>query len=74
MISPQRIILGGGVMHQPQLFPLIRQHVVKMVNGYIQSAAITEQIETFIVPPGLADRSGAIGALELAQRVEVSQP
>lgn len=65
-LSPQRVIIGGGVMHQPQLFPQIRAMVLERLNGYIQSAAITEQIDSYIVPPGLGDRSGAVGALTLA--------
>jgi len=72
-LSPQRVILGGGVMHQLQLFPRIRNNVVEMLNDYIQSSAITEHIDTFIVPPGLGDRSGAVGALTLAQRAERGQ-
>jgi fructokinase len=70
VLSPQRVILGGGVMHQQQLFPRIRQMVVEMLNSYIQSSAIIEHIETYIVPPGLADRAGTVGALELARRAE----
>ncbi len=72
-ISPQRIICGGGVMRQKQLFPLIRQHVVEMLNRYVRSEAIINQIDEFIVPPGLGDRSGAVGALELAQDAESDQ-
>jgi len=72
-LSPQRVILGGGVMHQRQLFPRIRKNVVEMLNGYIQSTAIIDHIDTFIVPPGLGDRSGAVGALTLAQRSERGQ-
>ena len=67
-LSPQRVILGGGVMHQLQLFPRIRKMIVEMLNGYIQSPAIIDHIDSFIVPPGLGDRSGAVGALTLAQR------
>jgi len=66
-LSPRRIILGGGIMHQQQLFPRIRQLVVEIVNGYIKAPAIIEHSETFIVPPGLGDRSGAVGALEMAR-------
>jgi|SRR5579859_6216845 len=73
VISPQRIIVGGGVMHQEQLFPHIRQMVVEKLNGYIQSSAILDQVETYIVPPGLGDRSGTVGALELARRAERGQ-
>jgi len=66
-LSPRRIILGGGIMHQQQLFPRVRQLVVEILNGYIKTPAIIENSETFIVPPGLGDRSGAVGALEMAR-------
>lgn len=64
--SPTRIILGGGVMNQPQLFPLIRSEVKELLNGYVQSPVILEAIGTFIVPPGLGSRAGVMGALALA--------
>jgi fructokinase len=67
-LSPQRVILGGGVMHQAHLFPLIRRFTAESLNGYIQDAAILEHIDQFIVPPGLGDRAGIVGALELARR------
>jgi fructokinase len=66
-ISPQRIILGGGVMHQPQLFPLLRKKVQLFLNGYIQSPEILERIEEYIVPPALGDRAGVLGAIALAE-------
>jgi fructokinase len=68
VLSPQRIILGGGVMHQRHLFPLIRREVKRLLNGYIQSPLILERIEEFIVPPGLGDRSGVLGAIALAEQ------
>jgi fructokinase len=68
-LSPQRIVLGGGVMEQAQLFPLIRKQVVALLNGYIQTAAILEAIDTYIVPPGLGNRSGRLGALAMAERL-----
>jgi fructokinase len=61
------VILGGGVMHQEQLFPMIRRNVMEVLNGYVQDAAITRRIDTFIVPPGLGDNAGLTGALELAK-------
>ena len=67
-LSPQRIILGGGVMEQPQLFPLIRQNVQKRLNNYIQSPSILQQIDSYIVPPALGNLAGICGALELARR------
>ena len=66
-LSPQRIILGGGVMKQRHLFPLVRQRVQALLNGYIQAPAIIEQIDEYIVPPALGDRAGVLGALALAQ-------
>jgi len=66
-ISPQRIILGGGVMQQPQIFPLVRSKVQRLLNGYVQSQAIIENIDTYIVPPALGGRAGVLGAIALAE-------
>lgn len=68
ILSPQRIILGGGVMEQRHLFPLIRQEVQQVLNGYVASPAILAQIDTYIVPPGLGNRAGMLGAIALAQQ------
>lgn len=69
ILSPQRIILGGGVMQQKQLFPIIREKVRTSLNGYVQSPAILREIDSFIVPPGLGNRAGVLGALALAQEI-----
>lgn len=66
-LSPQRLILGGGVMDQRQLFPLIHNNVYTMLNGYIQSAQLLENMDQYIVPPGLGGRAGVLGAMALAQ-------
>jgi fructokinase len=68
-LSPQRIILGGGVMSQNLLFPLIHQEVQTLLNGYVQSPAILQHIDTYIVPPALTGRAGVLGALALAEQV-----
>jgi fructokinase len=68
-LSPQRIVLGGGVMEQPHLFPLIRKEVVALLNGYIRAAEILDAIDAYIVPPGLGNRSGRLGALAMAERL-----
>lgn len=67
VLSPQRIILGGGVMQQEHLFPLIRAEVQKLLNGYVQRAAITDTIDQYIVPAALSSRAGVLGALALAE-------
>jgi fructokinase len=68
-LSPQRIILGGGVMDQEQIFPLVRRKVVEYLNGYVQSPTILEQIDTYIVPPGLGNKAGVLGAIALAEQM-----
>lgn len=67
-LSPQRIILGGGVMQQTRLFPMIRAEVVSLLNGYIDLREITDCIHRYVVPPALADRAGVLGALVLAEQ------
>jgi fructokinase len=67
-LSPQRIIMGGGVMEQVHLFPLIRQNVQTFLNGYVQSPAILEKIDDYIVPPKLGNKAGILGAMALAER------
>lgn len=67
ILSPQMIILGGGVMNQEQLFPRIRSYVKKMINGYIKTKEM-EDLEHYIVPASLHDNQGIMGALELGRR------
>jgi fructokinase len=67
-LSPQRIILGGGVMDQTQLFPLIRTKVQKLLANYIRAEAILSGIGQYIVPPALGNQSGVLGAIALGQR------
>jgi fructokinase len=65
-ISPQRIVLGGGVMERRQLFPLIRGRVKELLNGYIASPVFTGTMDEYIVPPALGRRSGVLGAMAMA--------
>ena len=64
-LSPKRIVLGGGVMHQLHLFPKIRRRSLELLNGYVAHPAVLEQIDDYIVPPGLGDNAGAVGSLML---------
>lgn len=65
--SPQRIILGGGVMSQPRIFDLVRRRVQAFLNGYVQHPAILQGIDRYIVPPALGNWAGVLGAMALAQ-------
>ena len=67
ILAPQLIILGGGVMHQEQLFTRIRSYVKEMLNGYITTKEL-EDIDHYIVPASLHDDQGIMGALELGRR------
>lgn len=64
--SPRRIVLGGGVMQNEGLFPLVRRQVQRFLNGYVQSPQILEEIDQYIVPPALENRAGVLGAIALA--------
>ena len=64
LLSPQKIILGGGVMHQEQLFPMIRQKVREMLNGYIKTKEL-EDMDSYIVPASLHDDQGIMGCIKL---------
>lgn len=64
-ISPRRIILGGGVMHQEQLFPIVRKRVKELLNGYIKTREL-EDLDSYIVPAMLGGDQGIMGCLQLA--------
>ena len=66
-LSPERIILGGGVMQNRFLFPLIHQKTLSRLNGYIESLGRSKRVEEYIVPPGLGKKAGCLGAIALAQ-------
>jgi fructokinase len=72
-LSPQRIIMGGGVMEQLHLFPRIRREVQTLLNGYIQSPALADEIDAYIVPPALGNRAGVLGAIALAAAVAAGE-
>lgn len=65
--SPELIILGGGVMHNSNLYPLIRKNVLESLNNYISKKEIFS-IDQYIVMPKLNDKQGIIGACELGRQ------
>lgn len=62
-LSPDRIVIGGGVMRQTQLYAMIREEVARILAGYVEK--LPE-----ILPPGLGERSGVLGALALAAEAQ----
>ncbi|WP_026526400.1 ROK family protein [Butyrivibrio sp. VCD2006] len=65
ILSPKKIILGGGVMHQEQLFSLVRKKFKELVNGYILTKEM-DDLDNYIVPASLNDNQGIMGAIKLA--------
>jgi fructokinase len=69
-LSPQKIVLGGGIAKKEGLLSLVQVSVLKKLNNYIIAPAILENIISYIVPPALGDLAGVTGALALAQGLE----
>lgn len=66
-LSPERIVMGGGVMSQRHLFPSVRNSVIDILQGYGVAEGIVDAIDDYIVPPALGDDCGIAGAFALAQ-------
>lgn len=78
ILSPEIIILGGGVMNRKQLYPMIQEHLLTLNNNYIKLPVATNEIDDYITAPGLGDRSGVLGSIALAslqisKRIEVNK-
>jgi fructokinase len=73
-VSPQRIIMGGGVMNQSRLFPLIHQRMLHWLAGYIDRVELLQHVDRYVVPPALGARAGVLGALSLALSACDSSP
>ncbi len=67
ILSPERIVMGGGVMSQRHLFPRLRTRVIDILQGYGVAEGAVDAIDDYIVPPALGDDSGIAGAFALAQ-------
>jgi fructokinase len=72
VLSPERIIIGGGIGQLAHLLPRIQQKTRAQINNYIQSPIIQNEIERYIVNPGLGGRAGVLGAIALAQNIETT--
>jgi fructokinase len=65
-VSPRRIVMGGGVMSQARLLPLIRPRLLHWLGGYVDRAEILTDCDRYVVAPELGDHAGVRGALILA--------
>ncbi len=64
--APEKIVLGGGVMANAALYPVIRARVQALLYGYVALPEIEHDIEELIVAPGLGDNAGVLGAAAMA--------
>lgn len=64
ILSPKKIILGGGVMNQKQVFTSIYKYLPELIKNYVMLPKLTD----YIVSPGLGDFAGITGSLLLAHR------
>ncbi|MBQ7868039.1 MAG: ROK family protein [Clostridia bacterium] len=67
-VSPQKIVLGGGVMQRENILPMVRKETARLLNGYVQSPMITENIDEYIVAPRLFPVSGLVGSYLIGKR------
>ena len=62
------IVLGGGVMQHPALYPLIRARFLERLAGYLDVPEIVDRVDDYLVPAGLGQDAGLLGAVVLGQR------
>jgi fructokinase len=74
VLSPERIVLGGGVAYHDGLLDLVRRDVLTFMNGYLEASAVVDDIAHYITLPGLGRRAGVLGAIALAQTFSRTQP
>jgi fructokinase len=74
-LSPERIVLGGGVMCRSTLLPMLRQQTLDLLGSYVRAPQILDRMDDYIVAPWLGANAGVLGALALAERaLEASPP
>jgi fructokinase len=67
VLSPKRIVIGGGVMRREHLLSLVRSEVLGLMNGYLDATALRDDLSDYITAPGLGPRAGVLGAIALAE-------
>lgn len=65
-VGPDRIVVGGGVLGQSELLPMIRRHLSGLIAGYLQTPALDPGLESYLVAPSLAGDAGVLGAIAMA--------
>jgi fructokinase len=69
VLSPERIVVGGGVASRDGLLGLVQREVLSLMNGYLDSKVVRERISEYITAPALGARAGVLGSIALAKLV-----
>lgn len=69
ILSPKKIILGGGVMNQEHVLTYVYRYLGELLNGYVSYPEVQDKMNEYIVRPGLGDNAGITGGLLLAEKV-----
>ena len=67
VFSPERIVLGGGVMQRRGLLEMVGTRLRALVAGYLPTPLLADEIDRFLVAAGLGDSAGVLGAIALAE-------
>jgi fructokinase len=70
VLSPERIVLGGGVMSQPTLLPLVHDRIGGLMNAYAGNGVLGESVAAYVTLPALGSRSGVLGAIAMAEALK----
>ncbi len=65
-LSPQRIVMGGGVMSPAHLLPLVAERMQHWLGGYVDRDEVLGGGRSYLTAPKLGARAGVVGALVLA--------
>ena len=66
VLSPQRIVLGGGVLQQEHLLPRIHAALRAQLRSYIARPQVDADVSSYVVAPHFGDEAGLAGAFALA--------
>lgn len=54
-VEPHPIVLSGGiVLGQPELLPMIRQHLEELTEGYLRTDVLDHGLEQYLAAAALA--------------------
>jgi fructokinase len=63
VLSPERIVVGGGVAQRPGLLAQVGEELAGLLNGYLGFALGDD----YVTAPALGSRAGVLGAIALAE-------